>query len=111
MIRYNRRDFDMTTHQQQHFYEMRRQFREAHLKPALDLMLAANAAVEDAERRAVEAEATLEALRPVWAQGWTSDSQAAQASSNALSELWELLGATNQTVALERLRNLLYDRE
>lgn len=48
----------------------------------------------------------LEALRPVWAQGWTSDSAAAQASGNALARLWGELGVSNQTEAMQRMRQL-----
>lgn len=77
------------------------------LDPALELIQAANEAVAAAERRAVQAEATLEALRPVWAQGWTDDGVAAQASANALSELWLLLEERDQTAAVARLRVLL----
>lgn len=47
-----------------------------------------------------------ETLRPVWAQGWTDDSSAAQASSAALGQLWKLLGATNQTDAVIKLKAL-----
>jgi hypothetical protein len=53
----------------------------------------------------------LEELRPVWAQGWTDDSQAAQGSSNALAQLWEMLGASNQTQAVEALAELKGDKE
>ena len=49
----------------------------------------------------------LEALRPVWAQGWSSDSQAAQASAAALSEIWGFLDVLNQTDAMESLKNLV----
>jgi hypothetical protein len=45
-------------------------------------------------------------LRPVWAQGFTSDSQAAQANGNALSELWAELGVQNQTDAMQALYDL-----
>ena len=48
----------------------------------------------------------LEALRPVWAHGWTDDSVAAQTSSNALSQLWEMLGAKDQTQAVAALEEL-----
>jgi hypothetical protein len=48
----------------------------------------------------------LEALRPVWAQGRSSDSAAAQASSAALAEIWEVLGVADQTAAMEKLREL-----
>lgn len=47
----------------------------------------------------------LESLRPVWAQGWTDDGVAAQASSAALSSIWSLLGVDNQTAAMEALTN------
>ena len=47
---------------------------------------------------------TLEKLRPHWAQGFTSDSEAAQASTAALSQIWELLGVKNQTEAMKKLR-------
>lgn len=50
--------------------------------------------------------AALEALRPHWAQGHSSDSVAAQASTAALSQIWEALGATNQTEAMERVKLL-----
>lgn len=46
-------------------------------------------------------------LRPVWAQGWTSDSLAAQSAANALAALWRLLGAEHQTDAVRRLKALL----
>jgi hypothetical protein len=43
----------------------------------------------------------LEELRPIWAQG----------SSNALAQLWEMLGASNQTQAVEALAELKGDKE
>ncbi|WP_298983438.1 hypothetical protein [uncultured Roseibium sp.] len=60
----------------------------------------------DLERaeRSVE---TLEQLRPHWAQGFTSDGQAASAKTAALSQVWEALGVDNQTDAMHRLRYLL----
>jgi hypothetical protein len=48
----------------------------------------------------------LEGLRPVWAQGWTDDSMAAQASGNALAQLWEMLGVQDQTQAVATLKAL-----
>jgi hypothetical protein len=48
----------------------------------------------------------LEQLRPVWAQGWTKDSMAAQASGNALSQLWKMLGVQDQTQAADRIEEL-----
>lgn len=57
-------------------------------------------------KRAEEAERTLEILRPAWAQGWTSDSVAAQASATALGEIWNLIGVKDQTAAMARLRGV-----
>jgi len=50
---------------------------------------------------------TERSMRPQWAQGFTSDSIAAQSTSTAMHALWNLLGATNQTQAMERLRRLI----
>lgn len=47
-----------------------------------------------------------EAMRPQWMMGYTSDSIAAQTSSAALSQLWNMLGADNQTTAVGRLKKL-----
>jgi hypothetical protein len=66
--------------------------------------------MEDQANRVPELEEqikSLEELRPVWAQGFTNDSMAAQANANAISDVWALLGATNQTEAMEKLRKLL----
>lgn len=49
----------------------------------------------------------LEKLRPHWAQGYSSDSIAAQAAGVALSSLWEVLGARNQTEAMMITRTLM----
>jgi hypothetical protein len=48
----------------------------------------------------------LEVLRPVWAQGWTNDSNAAQASGAALAQLWNMLGVQDQTQAVAILAEL-----
>lgn len=50
--------------------------------------------------------AGLEKLRPVWAEGWSDDSVAAQCSAAALAQLWELLEVTDQTAAVLALRKL-----
>lgn len=49
----------------------------------------------------------LESLRPHWAKGYSSDSIAAQTSTSALVELWKMLGVKNQTMAVQRLRELV----
>jgi hypothetical protein len=48
-----------------------------------------------------------ETMRPQWAMGYTSDSMAAQATSNAMHQMWNELGVTNQTQAMERIRQLM----
>lgn len=50
---------------------------------------------------------SLESLRPHWAQGYSSDSIAAQTATAALSQLWRLLGVPHQTAAVEKLRSLV----
>lgn len=81
------------------------------LNPVEELLDAAELLVYEADARAENAEAVMAQLRPIWAQGWTTDSQAAQASANALSELWQLLYATDQTQALDNLRRLIASAE
>lgn len=46
----------------------------------------------------------LEALRPHWAKGFSSDSVAAQTQAVALSQIWEALGVKDQTSALMKLK-------
>lgn len=50
---------------------------------------------------------SLESLRPHWAQGYSSDSIAAQSATSALSDIWQILGVQHQTAALDRIRKLL----
>lgn len=47
-----------------------------------------------------------ESLRPQWAQGYASDSVAAQGLAVALQQLWGMLGAKNQTQAVALLAQL-----
>ena len=60
---------------------------------------------EVTQRQAHEIDA-FEKFRPHWAMGYTSDSAAAQASTAALSNLWEMLDVSNQTEAVIKLRRL-----
>ena len=48
----------------------------------------------------------LESLRPHWAQGYSSDSIAAQASTEALVGIWKILGVNDQTSAVVTLKAL-----
>lgn len=44
---------------------------------------------------------------PLWTQGFSSDSVAAQVRTVALEELWDILGVSNQTDAIQRLKAIL----
>lgn len=46
----------------------------------------------------------VEEMRPHWAQGYSDDSMAAQASTSALAEVWSALGVNNQTDCMQKLR-------
>lgn len=72
----------------------------------IERLLAENARLKadlDTTRRTV---LDLERMRPLWAQGWTDDSVAAQVSSAALATIWKQLGVSNQTDAMARLNTL-----
>lgn len=53
----------------------------------------------------------LETLRPHWAQGYTTDSVAAQVTTGATLQLWDMLGVTNQTDAVSELQALQNERD
>jgi hypothetical protein len=71
-----------------------------YLDPIAELVAASQATIEEANRRAENVEQTLNASRPVWAEGenypWML----------ALGDLWALLGVQNQTAAITRIREL-----
>lgn len=46
----------------------------------------------------------VESMRPQWAQGFTSDSVAAQTKSAALQQVWDYLGVSDQTACMQALR-------
>lgn len=48
----------------------------------------------------------LEAQRPFWAKGYSSESIAAQTLVAALSQLWAIMGVTSQTEAVLTLKSL-----
>lgn len=58
-------------------------------------------------RVAEERIAYLESMRPVWTRGYSSDSVAAQVLTVALMELWSMLGANDQTEAVDKLKLVL----
>lgn len=78
--------------------------------PITELLESVNAVVGEARQQAKDAKEVLEELRPVWAQGWTDDSAAAQASAGALAQIWKELGVTNQTEAMEKVRKWKADQ-
>lgn len=61
----------------------------------------------DRLREALAAIEGLEAMRPHWAKGYSSDGIAAQVTCAALNQIWSLLGVDNQTAAMQRLRELV----
>lgn len=84
----------------------------AYIYEMADAMLAARAseAVNPLQAELDDARehiAMLESLRPHWAQGFSSDGVAAQAQTAALSSIWEALGVSNQTEAMQRIRELV----
>lgn len=74
--------------------------------PVTELLEATGLVVAEARLEAKTAKEVMEQLRPHWAQGYSDDSMAAQASTSALSEIWVALGVDNQTDAMEKLREL-----
>ncbi len=46
----------------------------------------------------------LEALRPLWAQGYSSDSIAAQSLGNVVADYWGILGVDNHTAGMRCMR-------
>ncbi|RWN51466.1 MAG: hypothetical protein EOS04_24505 [Mesorhizobium sp.] len=66
--------------------------------------------IAELEERVSSLQSTIDSLekdRPHWARGYTSDGVAAQVMMVALNGLWDLLGASNQTEAMGKLRELV----
>lgn len=99
------------TEEQRRYMHARNDFESFHVNKAKELLDATAALVATATRRAEETQKAMDELRPVWAHGWSTDSEAAQASSNALAQLWEMLGVDNQTTAVEELQKLIHLRD
>ena len=97
----------MMTEAQRRYMKARDRVVATLLDPTRELMEATREMIAEAQREATQAKEALEQLRPVWAQGFTSDSEAAQANGNALAQLWAALGVTDQTAAMKRLRELV----
>lgn len=91
------------TDKQRRYSHARNDFKRFHVDKAIELINAADAIMEAAEIKVKQTQQVMDELRPVWAQGWSTDSEAAQASGNALAELWALLQVDNQTDAVARL--------
>lgn len=99
------------TEAQRRYTQARDRVVATHLDPIRELMEATRELIAEANRERDDAldryNVLDKELRPVWAQGWTNESTAAQASAGALAELWQMLGAQNQTEAVERLQGLI----
>lgn len=89
------------TDAEREYMHARRRVMDAHVNPIQDLLERSLAVVNDYKRERDEARAVLEQLRPVWAHDVTQ-----QTLSVALGQVWNLLGATNQTQAMQRLSHL-----
>lgn len=76
------------------------------LNALFDEVTALRTAANDAQEALAAAKAAYEAMRPHWAMGYTSDSLAAQGSTAALSQLWQMLAASSQTEAVQTLQDL-----
>lgn len=98
----------MMTEAQRRYMKARDRVVATLLDPTRELMEATREMIAEANQRAKDAEDVLAQLRPLWAQGYTSDSEAAQATGNALTQIWQALGVDNQTAAMERLRALVH---
>jgi hypothetical protein len=74
-------------------------------------------AADEIERLRAERDAAvsklynLEALRPHWAKGHSTDSVAAQVATSALSQVWTFLGVSDQTQCVQKLRAVLAERD
>lgn len=97
------------TDAQRRYMKARQRVESFMLNPTTELLAATADLVDDANRRVATVEEVMAQLRPLWAQGYTSDSMAAQASGNALTELWQLLYAKDQTTAVANLKRLIAD--
>lgn len=95
------------TSEQLRYMHARQRFESAVVNPAIELLAATAELGDSYKHRAETAEKLLEQMRPLWAQGFSNDSEAAQAHANALSEIWNTLGVDNQTAAMAKLRILL----
>jgi hypothetical protein len=81
--------------------------RETLVLPILRMIDAAGAVITNAHAERDKAVTMLEVLRPVWAQGYTSDSVAAQTTATAISQIWRALEVEDQSAAMVKLRALL----
>lgn len=89
------------TDAEREYMHARRRVMDAHVNPIQDLLERSLAVVNDYKRERDAAYEALEQLRPVWAHDIKL-----QAPANAMSEMWALVGARNQTEAMKRLRYL-----
>lgn len=97
----------MITETQRRVMHARQRVNSFLVEPITELLEATRVFVEEADQRANDAKEVMEELRPVWALGFTSDSEAAQSTGNALAEIWKTLGVKNQTECMVALHALI----
>lgn len=95
------------TEAQRRYMHARDKVLTSFILPVQEFLDATSALCAAETQRADNTQKVMDELRPIWAQGFTSDSEAAQANGNALAEIWQVLGVVNQTAAMTRLRELL----
>ena len=94
------------TDAQRRYMKARQRVDSLYLNPLKELLDATFEMCADERHKREASEEVMAQMRPLWAQGYTDDSMAAQATGNALAEIWKELGVTNQTASMEALRML-----
>jgi hypothetical protein len=68
--------------------------------------------IHEARIKELECEIShLNEMRPFWAEGYSSDSVAAQTATSALSSIWRCLGVKDQTACMYALEELKKHKE
>lgn len=93
----------MLTDEMRRFMHARRKVQNTHVNPIVELIDAAEMMAAAAQVECASWRDSLEALRPVW-----TEMPNAYGTSVALAEIWQMLGVTNQTAAMEVLREISF---
>lgn len=92
------------TDAQRRYMHARQHVASTLVDPVTELLAATLDLTLEARSEAARARDLLEQLRPVWAMGNSEADQTQLAHAIALSEIWALLGVTDQTSAMTKLR-------